>query len=184
MPFIYFFVLLVCLFVTFVIALFYIAQIISIFTTDAPFVPIPESICQKIIENLKLDNDSILYDLGCGDARVLREATKKYPRLKAVGVEMAFVPYLLAKFHTRNNKNIEIRRENIFTTNVSNATHVFVYLYPRAVEKLMPILEKKCRPGTRVLSCDFEDKNRRPREIISLPDNSNGRGKWLIVYVI
>ena len=64
------------------IAVFMIVQFISEFTTDAPFVPIPKEIEDKIIENLKLSPGSMLYDLGCGDGRILIKAVQKYPNKK------------------------------------------------------------------------------------------------------
>lgn len=175
---------LIFLIISVFLALFFLSEVIAIFTTDAPFVPIPNGVEDKIIEALKLGNDSVLYDLGCGDARILLKAVEKYPSIKAVGVEKSFFPYLLAKFYTRKYKNIEIKREDIFETNVSDATHIFIYLYPQIVEKLMSIFDKKCKKGTRIVSCDFEDKDRKPEERIGLGNNKTGRGKRLIVYIL
>src|ERR1700733_512799 len=179
----YFFVLILCLIVCVLLVLFYVAQIVAAFTTDAPFVPIPQETVEKIIEHLKLTNDSVLYDLGCGDGRILKRAAEKYPSLKAVGIEIAFVPYLFAQWKTRKNKNIKIRRENIFTANVSDATHIFFYLFPEVPKKLLPILKTKCKPDTRIVSCDFEDKQSEQTEIIELNPLAK-RGKKLIVYTI
>ena len=151
---------------------------------DAPFVPIPRVIILDIVKNLNLNNDSVLYDLGCGDGRVLRGVVNSNPNIRAVGIEKAFVPYLLARFHTRKNKNTQIRREDIFTTNTSDATVVFFYLFPGIPDKLMDILEKKCKPGVRVVSCDFECKNRKPTEVIDLNNPNSKRGKKLFVYKI
>ncbi len=145
--------------------------------------PVPLEIEDKIVESLRLNENSVLYDLGCGDARVLKRAVEKYPNIKAVGVEIAFIPYLLARLKTRKNKNVEIKREDIFQTDTSDATHIFLYLYPHIMEKLLPILEKKCKAGTRIVSCDFEDKNRKTEEIIEL-DSLAKRGKRLIVYTL
>ncbi|HEY0221199.1 MAG TPA: hypothetical protein VGC58_03180, partial [Candidatus Paceibacterota bacterium] len=83
-------------------------QILDIFKVDAPFVPVPRGIMKEIVKNLDLKNDSILYDLGCGNGEVLIEAVREHPQIKAVGVELAFLPYLIAKFKTRKYKNIEI----------------------------------------------------------------------------
>lgn len=94
-------VLLIICFILFFILLF---QVIAIFTTDAPFVPVPKKIQKNIVDHLDLKAESILYDLGCGDARILLEATKKYPNIKAIGIEKALFPYLLAKFYTRKYK--------------------------------------------------------------------------------
>ncbi len=177
----YVLVLGVSLIISILFIIFFIAEIVAKFNTDAPFVPAPKEIDEKIIETLKLGNSSIFYDLGCGNARILKKVADKYPGIKAIGVEKSLVPYLLAKFRTRKNRNVEIKMEDIFETDVTNATHIFVYLYPKALEKLLPILEKKVSPGTRMVSCDFEDKNRKADEIIIL-NNTASRGKRLIIY--
>ena len=165
------------------LVIFFVFQVIAAFTTDAPFVPIPKEVEGKIIETLKLDDKSVLYDLGCGDARVLLKAIRKYPNIKAVGIEIAFFPYILAKLKTRKFGNIKIRRQNVFTADLSYSTHIFVYLFPKAMERLMPILEKQCKVGTRIISCDFEDKNWQATEVVELNPLAK-RGKRLIVYTI
>jgi len=180
----YLFVLSVSLLVCVVALLFIGAQVVAIFTTDAPFVPIPGGIDEKIIETLKLGDNSVLYELGCGDARVLRKASEKYPGIKMVGVEIAFIPYLLARVKSRKYRNIKIKRENIFRTHVGDTTHIFMYLYPHVVEKLMPILKNKCKPGTRIVSCDFQDKHREAEEVIPITSRSHTRGKNLFIYVV
>ncbi len=165
------------------VILFFIAQIIAAFQIDAPFVPVPVEIEDKIIEILKLNSNSVFYDLGCGDARVILKALDKYPDIKAVGVEVAFFPYLLARFYIRKYKNAEIRQEDIFKTDLSDASHIFMYLFPGIPGRLMPILEKKCKVGTKVVSCDFDDNSREATEIIELNPLAK-RGKRLIVYTI
>jgi hypothetical protein len=179
----YFFVLLMAFVICGFLLIFFLIQFIAEFTTDAPFVPIPTGIEEKILGNLKMDNESILYDLGCGDGKVLLSAAKRFPNTQMVGVEVAFFPYILARLKTRAYPNIRIERGNIFKTDLGNATHVFLYLYPQVLEKLLPLLEQKCKKGTRIVSCDFEDKNRTASEIIEL-DSLAKRGKKLIVYTI
>ena len=164
--------------------IFVIFQIMASFSTDAPFVPVPNGVEDYILESLHLDSNSVFYDLGCGDGRILIRAVKEHPEIKTVGVEVAFFPYLLAKFYTRNHHNIKIKRENIFATNLSDATHVYLYLYPEVMNKLLPIFRKKCKPGTRIVSCDFEFANYRPLEIIPIQDVGQKRGKKLFVYTI
>ena len=183
MIFIYFFIILVCLLVSIFVALFLLAEIVAHLTTVAPFVPIPRDIIPEIVKSLNLNDDSVLYDLGCGDGRVLMEAIKSNPNIIAVGIEKALFPYFLGKFHTRKNESVEIRRGDIFTVDVSDATVIFFYLFPGVPDKLMSVLEKKCKSGTRVVSCDFDCKERKPVEVIDL-NNTNPRGKKLFVYNI
>lgn len=169
-------------FVTFVV--FIIMQFLAIFTTDAPFVPAPKEIGNDIINALELNSDSVLYDLGCGDGRILLKAAQKHPNIKAVGVDMGFIPYFLAKFKTRKYKNIQIKREDIFKTDISSATHIFLYLYPKVINELINNIRKQCKPGTKIVSCDFELENIPPTQIIELNKTASPRGKRLFVYVV
>ena len=164
--------------------LFIIMQVLAVFTTDAPFIPVPKEVEDDIIKSLGLLSTSILYDLGCGDARILIKAVKKYPEIKAIGVDMGFVPYQLAKFYTRKYKNIKIKREDIFKTNIRDATHIFLYLYPKVVNKLIHDIRAQCKQGTRIVSCDFEFETESPTQIVNLEQTSSLRGKKLFIYIL
>lgn len=159
-------------------------RIIETFTTDAPFVSVPDNIENDIVKNLKLTTGSVLYDLGCGDARILKRALDSQPNMRAVGIEIAFLPYLLAKFFTRKYKQIEIKREDIFQTDIKDATHIFLYLYTPVVSKLINNIKDQCRPGTRIVSCDFEIQSCVPIEIIDLKNKRSRLGQKLLVYEI
>ena len=175
-------ILLILLLVGFVI--FILMEIIASFTVDAPFVPIPRGIEDEIVDSLELSDGSVLYDLGCGDARVLIRAVEKHPTIKAVGVEKAFVPYLLAKFRTRKYKNIEIKREDIFKTDLSDATHIFFYLFPGVPDKLIPIIKKQTQSKVVIMSCDFDARDTAPTKIVELKNSESKRGKKLFIYKI
>ncbi len=157
-------------------------KITEIFFTDAPFIPTTNEIIDDIIENLKLTNKSVLYDLGCGDARILIRAVELKPNIRAVGVEVAYLPYLLAKFFTGKHKQIKILREDIFKTNISDATHIFLYLYPKAVNKLIENIKKQCKPGTLVISCDFEIESYKPTNIVDLKNKHSKLCQKLFIY--
>jgi hypothetical protein len=166
--------------------LLFLSQIVATFTTDAPFVPIPKGIEDEIIRNLDLKSGSVIYDLGCGDGRILALIAEKYPEVRAIGVEIAFWPFLLAKWKTRKYKNVAIRREDIFKTDISSATHIFLYLYPQVIDRLIANIESQCRPGTTILSCDFELESIKPARTVDLTriNPNSSRGKKLIVYTI
>ena len=159
-------------------------KITEIFFTDAPFIPTTNEVMDDIIENLQLTNKSVLYDLGCGDARILRKAVELKPDINAVGIEIAYIPYFLAKFFTRKYKRIEIKRENIFKADISDATHIFLYLYPKAVNKLIDNIKKQCAQGTRIISCDFEIKSCKPIDIVNLKNKCSKMCQKLFIYVL
>ena len=183
MLFLYFLILVICFLISIFVFLFFLAEVLAKFTTDAPFVPIPDGISKEIIKILDLNNQSVFYDLGCGDGRILVDIVKSNPNIKAVGVEKAFLPYFLAKIKTRKFENIEIKRSDIFKENLSGSTDIFLYLYPQVLDKLLPNLESQCKTGTRIISCDFKFKEKKPTKIIELNANSR-RGKKLFVYII
>jgi hypothetical protein len=167
------------------IIFFLVTQLVDGFIVNAPFVPIPKDLEKEIVPHLHLSDSSVLYDLGCGDGRVLLEAVNQYPKIKAVGIEIATWPYLLAKLKSRKYKNVEIRKKNIFTTNIADATHIFLYLYPKVINKLIKNIETQCRPGTIIVSCDFELTERKPDQIINTTNTANPvRGKKLFIYTL
>ncbi|MBA3733282.1 hypothetical protein H0W91_02805 [Patescibacteria group bacterium] len=157
-------------------------QIIAAFSTHAPFVPVPDEVLEQIVASLKLSHNSVLYDLGCGNGKVLVEAVLTHPQIKAVGIERAFFPYLLAKLRTRNFQNITIKRANFFETDMSEATHFFTYLYPGLLRKLIPIMQDHTKKEVRVVSCDFESEEHTPVEIVELDNEYLNLGKRLYIY--
>ncbi|MBI2410168.1 hypothetical protein HYV30_03985 [Candidatus Kaiserbacteria bacterium] len=160
----------------------YSAVLIGFFTTHAPFVPIPRPVIAQIVRNLQLANGSVLYDLGCGDGRVLKTAADTHAGIRAIGVEKAIIPYLLAKFKTRKYGNIQIRREDFFQTDLSDATHIYMYLFPKPTTQLLRKIKTECRPGTRVVSCDFRSEADTPVETVHLGRTKHVLGRELFVY--
>ena len=105
MIFVYLAIIILLIFLLVGIAIFSVLSVLDIFTTDAPFVPIPSKIEENIVKELKLQQGSILYDLGCGDARLLIKAMDMHPDISAIGIEIGIFPYLLAKLKTAKYKN-------------------------------------------------------------------------------
>jgi len=72
-------------------------KITEILSTNAPFIPTSKEVIDNIIENLQLTQNSVLYDLGCGDARILKRVVELKPDVNIIGIEIAFIQYFLAK---------------------------------------------------------------------------------------
>lgn len=150
-----------------------------------PYVPIPKTIIPKIIEHLKIGNNSKVYDLGCGDARVLTACLELFPAANYTGIERDLMPFFLAKiklFFSGNSKKIKLFRKNFFRCDLSGANRIFIYLYPGLIKRLMPKFEKELAAGTRLISCEFPLPDKEPAEIIELPKNKNFLVKKLFVY--
>lgn len=155
----------------------------SLIFTRAPFIPSPAVIAPEIIDALELDENSVLYDLGCGEGHVLLAGKLKQPKAKFVGIERSWVPYLAAKYKAREDgRNLEFIRSNFFKCDLSPANRVFVYLFPGLMNDLLPKLQKELKPGTRLVSCDFEFKDKQPVKIIDLNRPKNSLGRRLLIY--
>jgi hypothetical protein len=157
----------------------------SLMPTHAPFIPISKDVLPAIIEALELKEHSFLVDLGCGDARVIEAAWKHEPRARFLGVDNALAPIVMAKLRLRKQKEstITLKKQNIFKTDLSDASHVFTFLLPGLMDKILPKLEAELRPGTRLVSCDFKFSKRPADFMIDLHRTKHQLGRTLYVYL-
>ena len=101
--------------------------------------------------------EETVYDLGCGDARILVLAAEKYGA-RGVGVELDAEVFALARDNVRRQgleNRITLVRGNLFDADLRNADVVALYLLPEALARLRPMLEEQLRPGARVVTHDF-----------------------------
>ena len=154
------------------------------FFSKVPFIPTRNKALKEIILALGLSDDSVLYDLGCGDGRLLFLASKTNKNISCVGVERAPFPYVWAKIRQAfsKNKNVSIVYGNMFKKDISDATHVFVYLFPELMDELLPKFEKELKPGTRVVSSDFKFSKRNPDQIIDIKSKKRQLNRRLFIY--
>jgi ubiquinone/menaquinone biosynthesis C-methylase UbiE len=123
----------------------------------APNVGSPEQVVDRMLQIAKLKPDETLYDLGCGDGRILIAAAKQY-KVKAVGIEISS---RLAKIAAANvedeglSKRVKVIHGDFMRTDLSAANVVTLYLATSANDTLRPNLERFLKPGTRVVSYDY-----------------------------
>jgi SAM-dependent methyltransferase len=126
--------------------------------TIAPYVLSPQPIVDKMLELANIRPGEMVYDLGCGDGRILITAAKRY---KAHGVGIEISPKLVDMTTSLVKRlglqdQVEIRLGNILEVKFADADVVTLYLETNSNEMLRPTMEKQLRPGTRVVSHDFE----------------------------
>lgn len=137
---------------------------------DVIFVPTPQPVVEKMLEMAEVKKDDIVYDLGCGDGRIVVTAAKKYG-VKAIGVDIDPQRIKEAQENVRTNgiaHLVTIRQADIFELDFSDATVVTLYLLPELNVRLMPKLAK-LKPGTRIVSNDFDMKGAKPKEVVNMP---------------
>lgn len=130
---------------------------------DVVFVPTPQDVVDLMLHLAKVEKDDVLYDLGCGDGRVVATAAKRYG-CRAIGYDVDPERVRESRENIRRNqvgKLARIEQKDIFKIDLSPATVVFLYLLPDLNVRLIPQLEK-LKPGTRIISHDFDMEGIRP----------------------
>lgn len=175
--------LILCLGVIFILGHLFIRTIVGkALRRYAPFVPIPDQALSLLKDgDITAEGDAI-YDLGCGDGKVLKYMADKFPKATYIGIEYNIIPYLLAKVKTRTYKNITIKYGDFFNEDLSGANGIVVYLFPELMDALLPKLEKELKPGALVYSLDYAFTSKEQSAIRYNSDKNVPRGKRMLVY--
>ena len=123
----------------------------------APWVPTPMSLVHKMLSMAEVGPDDLVYDLGCGDGRVIITAARRYGA-KAVGIEIDPLRYLWCKMLINAlglRDQVQIIRGDFFTQDLSEAGVVTCYLLQSTNNKLERKLKQELHPGARVVSHRF-----------------------------
>jgi SAM-dependent methyltransferase len=123
----------------------------------APYVPSPIEIVDAMLDLAGVQQHDVVYDLGCGDGRIVVAAARKYG---ASGVGVDVDTELLAEARGRAQAagvgaKTRFVEADIFETDIRPATVVTLYLMPKALSKLKPKLLSDLKPGSRVVSFTF-----------------------------
>jgi SAM-dependent methyltransferase len=123
----------------------------------APFVPTPLPVVERMLELAKVTPGDVVYDLGSGDGRVVITAAQRYGA-RGVGIELNPVWVRDARRIAEAlgvTDKVTFRIEDLFTTDLREATVVTLYLYPAMNRKLAPRLLAELRPGARIVSHEY-----------------------------
>jgi SAM-dependent methyltransferase len=125
---------------------------------EVPFVPTPLEVVDRMLELARVTSDDMIYDLGSGDGRIVIRAAKEYGA-RGVGIEIDRDLVQKARDHAFKEKVthlVEFRVQDALTVDVSPATVITLYMLPEFNAKLRPIFDKQLKPGSRVVSHDYE----------------------------
>ena len=125
---------------------------------DVPYVPTPEVVVDKMLELAKVKKGDMLYDLGCGDGRIVITAARRYGA-QGVGIDINPQRIAEAKANAKEagvGSQVKFMVGNLLVANFADADVVTLYLLPDVNKKLRPQLWKQLKVGARVVSHDFD----------------------------
>lgn len=124
----------------------------------APWVPTPMAVVDRMMEMAEVDSETVLYDLGCGDGRIVIEAAKRFGA-RGIGVDID--PVRIDESEKNAKKEgvehlVEFILGDVMKIDFSRATVVAIYLLPESNELLRPLFEKQLRKGAFVVTHNYD----------------------------
>ena len=133
---------------------------------DVPYVPTRQTVVDAMLKMADVKNGDVLYDLGCGDGRIVVTAAKQYG---ATGTGFDIDPERIAEAN-ENAKSAGVSDKvtfvnaNLFETDLSGASVITLYLLPDVNMKLRPKI-MALKPGTRIVSHAFDMGDWKPDKV-------------------
>ncbi|HEY6865321.1 MAG TPA: methyltransferase domain-containing protein [Burkholderiales bacterium] len=124
---------------------------------EVPYFPTPEPVVDAMLKLARVGPADLVYDLGCGDGRIVITAAAKYGA-RGFGVDIDPAPLIRARHDAERagvDERVHFERGDLFLTDLRPATVVTLYLYESLNRRLMPKLRSELRPGARIVSHKF-----------------------------
>ena len=151
---------------------------------DVRYEPTAMDVVQAMLRLAKVNAGDAVYDLGCGDGRIVITAARE---LGARGVCVDIDPQRIAE--SRENAReagvtdrIRFRNEDLFTTDIGDATVVMLFLFPDLNLKVRPKLLRELKPGTRIVSHWHDMGDWTPQETVRV--RSAGRERPIYLWIV
>jgi ribosomal protein L11 methylase PrmA len=146
-------------------------------------VPTPQDVVERMLELAAVTKDDVVYDLGCGDGRLVITAAKKYG---ARGVGIDIDPERIAESQANAKAAgvehlVTFRLQDALTADVTPATVVTLYLLSSSNLKLRPLLTRQLRPGARIVSHAFSMGDWQPDKVETFTD-ANGSTRTIYLW--
>ena len=150
---------------------------------DVPYVPTPQNVVEEMLKLANVTKDDVVYDLGCGDGRLVITAVKKYGARRGFGVDID--PERIAESNANAKTagvtdRVTFAIQDLFQTDFKEATVVTLYLLPEVNLRLRPKLMSDLRPGTRVVSHSFDMGDWKPDKTVTVQPGGQRLFLWTI----
>src|SRR5450759_1394396 len=139
---------------------------------DVPYVPTTEAAVQAMLKLADVKKADVVYDLGCGDGRIVIAAAKNLGA-RGVGIDINPVRISEAKENAKKagvEKLVRFEENDLFEADIHEATVVTLFLLPHINLKLRPKLLQDLKPGTRIVSNTFDMGDWKPEKEAIVPE--------------
>lgn len=151
---------------------------------EVPYVPTREPVVDEMLKMAKVGKNDILYDLGSGDGRIPITAATRFGA-RGVGVDID--PDRVREARENADKagvsdKVKFFQQDLFDTDIKEATVVTLYLLPDVNLRLRPKLLSELKPGTRVVSHNYDMGDWKPEKTstVKLADGEHTVYFWVI----
>lgn len=152
---------------------------------EIPFVPTPRDVVNRMLDAANPQPDERVYDLGCGDGRILRAAVRGYGCV-GLGYEIdpALASYAVLKARSEGlvHDRLRIVRGDLNLVDLRDADVVTLYLTPEALLRLRPALETQLKLGARVVSHNYRIRGWKPISVQELVSAFDGKRHTVFSY--
>lgn len=124
---------------------------------DAPYIVTEHRFVDEMLKLLELRSGDVLYDLGCGDGRIVIEGARR-ANIRGVGIDIDPRRIVESKANAataRVSDRVVFRKEDLFESDIREATAIAIFLFPEMNRKLIPKFFRDLKPGTRIVSHNF-----------------------------
>jgi SAM-dependent methyltransferase len=147
---------------------------------DVPYVPTENDVVRAMLQLAGVNSSDIVYDLGCGDGRIVVMAARDY---KAHGVGIDINPQRIQEANENAKRNrvenlVRFEENDLFEADIHNATVITLYLLPDVNLRLRPKLLRDLRPGTRIVSHSFDMGDWKPEK------QEQVDGQWIYLWTV
>jgi len=140
---------------------------------DVPYVPTPQNVVDTMLKLANIKPGDVIYDLGSGDGRIVVTAAKQYG-VRGVGIDINPVRIKEANENARKEgvtDKVTFKQNDLFAEDIHEATVVTIYLLPSVNLKLRPKMFKELKPGTRIISHDFDMGDWKPERRVEVDNH-------------
>ncbi len=141
---------------------------------DVPYVPTPQEVVDAMLKLGAVKQGDVLYDLGCGDGRIVVTAAKTYGA-RATGIDINPERIKEAEENAKQagvTGKVRFIEGNLFDANVRDATVVTLYLLPDVNMRLRPKLLAQLKPGARIVSHSFDMGDWKPDKTVKVEEHT------------